>query len=221
MEIIKLNGISVSYGENTVLDNYSLVLETGKLYIVEGPNGIGKTTLMKMLGLMRVPEMGNIEFMGKRLSNRRSVYDKVRKDNIGVISQDFALIYDSTVYENIALALQALKCNSQYIKERIDNIAGIMDITHLLKKYPSQLSGGECQKVAIARGIIKNPKLLLADEATASLDEASKNKFIDFITQYAGEGNTVVLATHENEYIRYAIGKNSHMNAVVVRISLN
>lgn len=203
MEMVKLDGISASYGKNKVLDNFSISLEVGKAYVIEGANGIGKTTLIKILGLLHKPDKGRIEFLGRELSNKRYIYDRIRKDYIGVISQDFALIFDSTVYENIALALHAIKCKRKEIRQRIMDIAEIMEITHLLNKYPSQLSGGECQKVAIARGLVKKPKLLLADEATSSLDKASKNKFIEIITKYALEGNTVVLVTHESEDDKY------------------
>lgn len=197
MEILSAKGIYKKYGKDIILNNLFFSVDAQDFVAIMGRSGSGKTTLLNILGLLDQYESGEIHYQGKRLNfNHQKEIARIRKENLAFIVQDFALVYELNVFENIELPLLSLRMSRNKRKQKVYEIAKIMGITHLLEKYPDKLSGGECQKVAICRAIIKNPKILLADEPTGSLDKKSEEQIMDLLRWLNSRGMTIILVTH-------------------------
>lgn len=205
MEIIQLKNIYKSYGFQNIINDLSLNVYSKELLAIIGDNGAGKSTLLNIISLILPPDSGKIIFYDKEInwkSDRER--DQYRREKIGVITQDFALIYDKTVFDNIALSLHALKYPKNKIRSKVEAILDIMEIKHLSNKYPHELSGGESQKTAIARALVKEPEIILADEPTASLDSSSRKEILCLLKKLTHQGMAIVLVSHDKEAVQYA-----------------
>ncbi len=209
MPIIELQEISKLYGFGdataVALDEISLTIEPGEFVAVMGPSGSGKSTLMNIIGLLDRPTHGGFKLNGRtvqRLSARRQA--KARRDTIGFVFQSFNLLPKLTVLDNVALPLAykgvSIARRQKRAAELLDRV-GLADREYFM---PRHLSGGQAQSVAIARALINNPQIIIADEPTGNLDSASSRLVMELISDVHKAGNTVILVTHNPELTRYA-----------------
>ena len=212
MELIRIENVQKTYKNGVVaLYDFDLSIKKGEFVFVIGASGSGKSSLIKMLYREEKPDKGEIVIGGinvARLKNRK-VYILRRK--IGVVFQDFKLLEDRNVYENIAFAQEVIGVNSFKIKKHVIKILNLVGLRNKANKMPNELSGGEKQKVAIARAIINKPKILLADEPTGNLDEVSTNEIMNLLNTINQNGTTVVIITHDMHLVE-------RMNKRVVRL---
>ncbi|GGK15591.1 ABC transporter ATP-binding protein [Yeosuana aromativorans] len=199
--MIKLKNLTKVYRteelESTALNQVSFEINPGEFVSIMGPSGCGKSTLLNVLGLLDKPESGSYEFLGTEIAqyNEKQRSD-LRKKNIGFIFQNFNLIEELTVFENIELPLIYNKINSSERKKRVDEIIQKIGISHRSNHYPQQLSGGQQQRVAVARALVTNPSLILADEPTGNLDTSHGNEVMDLLCKLNESGTTIVMVTH-------------------------
>lgn len=200
--ILELNNVSKSFKSGperqTVLYDISAKFETGKITSIRGKSGSGKSTLLNILAAATYADTGNVLFNGKDLQSTSIKYrEKYRRDTIGYIPQNLYLLDDRNVFWNIALPLQYLAMTKNNIYSFVMNISKRLEIENLLAKEICTLSGGEKQRVAICRALIKNPKIILADEPTGSLDPQNESKVIELFQGLNSNGTTIVLSTHD------------------------
>jgi lipoprotein-releasing system ATP-binding protein len=200
--MLSIRNISKSFVQRgLVLDNLSLEVNEGESIAIMGPSGSGKTTLMNIIGLLDKPDSGEIIFNGASIANfdedESAVY---RNTNIGFVFQDHLLLPYLTVSENIQLPLLASKHSSEELLACEKHLKGLMENTgiyDLRDKYPSRISGGESQRVALVRALANNPSILLADEPTGSLDSKNAENLGKLLTEInKASGITIILATH-------------------------
>ncbi|MDR1137451.1 MAG: ABC transporter ATP-binding protein [Synergistaceae bacterium] len=202
MNILELSGISMIYGSVRALDTISLSVEQGEWLAIMGPSGSGKTTMMNIVGCMDRPTEGSVILDGQELSHLSPAeLTSIRRDKIGLIFQQFHLIPYLTALENVMVA--------QYYHSMIDENEALQALERVglkdrAKHLPRQLSGGEQQRVCIARALINYPALILADEPTGNLDETNEGVVMDIFHRLHGEGSTIIVVTHDPEVAREA-----------------
>lgn len=195
-----IKGYKTKYHHTEVFKGINLELEQGDFVGVVGRSGSGKSTLLNLLGFLDTPDSGIYTFNGKQVDFRQAQsLNMLRRKNIAFVRQDYALIREYNIAYNIALPLKYLKKSADEINNDVDRVAERLDIKDKLLKFPAQLSGGECQRAAIARAIITNPLVILADEPTGSLDTENENNVINIFQEINAQGTTIVLATHNND----------------------
>jgi putative ABC transport system ATP-binding protein len=183
--------------ETIALNKVNLAVESGEFIAIMGPSGCGKTTLLNILGLLDRPTTGKYWFDETEVSNMNELKrTRLRKGRIGFVFQSFNLIEELSVYENIELPLLYMGVSSAERKKKVYAVMEKVRITHRKQNLPLQLSGGQQQKVAVARAIVTNPKLILADEPTGNLDSANGEEIMDLLTELNNDGTTVVMVTH-------------------------
>ena len=188
------------------LNNVSFSLRRSESALLVGPNGSGKTTLLNCISTIDRVTSGKIIINGEDITKLRgNKLNKFRREELGFIFQDFNLLDTLTCYENIAIALTIQRVSPNKIDERVNKIAEKLDIKDILKKYPYQISGGQKQRVASSRAIITNPKLVLADEPTGSLDSKSARQLLEtFDTLNSNLNATILMVTHDAFTASYA-----------------
>lgn len=184
-----------------VLDDVTFKVEPGEFMFVVGPSGAGKSTIIKLLTKEEMPEVGDILFNGESILNilKESVPDLRRK--IGVVFQDFRLLDSKTVFDNVAVALEVADSSLDEIRSIVPNVLNMVGLTDKMFKYPRQLSGGEKQKVAIARALAHEPDIILADEPTGMIDPDSVNDVLEVLEKINSLGTTILMATHDQEIV--------------------
>ena len=197
MDNLTLNGISKIYGDLKALDNINLNVEEGEWLSIMGPSGSGKTTLMNIIGCMDKPSLGKIELAGQDIS-KLSAKDLtvVRRDTIGLVFQQFHLVNYLTALENVMMAQYYHSMPDE--EEAMEALARV-GLKERAKHLPNQLSGGEQQRVCIARALINHPKLLLADEPTGNLDEKNERLVMEIFETLHNTGSTIIVVTHDPE----------------------
>ena len=191
--------------ETTALNEVSLKVDEGEFVAVMGPSGCGKSTLLNLLGLLDNPTDGEYYFMDEKVSDlNEKKRAKKRKANIGFVFQNFNLIDELTVFENVELPLIYLGIKGSERKERVDEVLERMGMLHRRKHYPLQLSGGQQQRTAVARAIVARPKLILADEPTGNLDSAHGEEVMNLLEKLNQDGTTIVMVTHSPSDAAYA-----------------
>lgn len=183
--------------ETVALNNINLHVNKGEFIAIMGPSGCGKSTLLNILGLLDNATSGQYLLDKLEVGHlKEKERTKSRKGNIGFVFQNFNLIEEMTVYENVELPLIYLDINKAERKQRVDEALKKMNINHRSGHFPNQLSGGQQQRVAIARAIVAKPKLILADEPTGNLDSKNGADVMNLLTQLNQEGSTIVMVTH-------------------------
>ena len=197
MSLLELHNISKIYGELKALDNVSFSVDNGEWLAIMGPSGSGKSTMMNIIGCMDKPTSGEVLLDGKDISKESAKnLTAIRRDKIGLIFQQFHLVNYLTAVENVMVAQYYHSIpDEKEALEALDRV-GLADRA---KHLPSQLSGGEQQRVCIARALINYPEIVLADEPTGNLDEANENIVIDIFRQLHKEGTTLIVVTHDPE----------------------
>jgi putative ABC transport system ATP-binding protein len=191
--------------ETTALNKVSMEIKTGEFAAIMGPSGCGKSTLLNILGLLDNFNDGKFYFLGNEVSQfSEKQRAKLRKENIGFIFQNFNLIDELNVFENVELPLIYLGFNVRERKKRVEDVLERMQITHRKKHFPLQLSGGQQQRVAVARAVVANPKLILADEPTGNLDSANGEEVMNLIEGLHKSGTTVIIVTHSQRDADYS-----------------
>lgn len=206
MSILEVNRLqkiySTRFGGNKVeaLKNVNFSVEEGEYVAVMGESGSGKSTLLNILAALDKPTNGSVILDGKDLSKiKESEVASFRRDNLGFVFQDFNLLDTFTVEDNIYLPLVLAGKNHTEMRGRLNKISERLGITPLLKKYPYEISGGQKQRAAVARAIITNPKLILADEPTGALDSKSTDELLRLFSDINTAGQTIVMVTHSTK----------------------
>lgn len=187
----------LSSNQVVALDNVSFSVEEGEYIAIMGESGSGKTTLLNLLALLDKASQGKIILDGKDLSTiSDSQISKFRRDHLGFVFQDFNLLDTLTLKENMLLPLILAEEDMKTFDKRVDDVAKPLRINDLLNKYPYEVSGGQKQRCAVARALITNPKLLLADEPTGALDSNSSKELMEVFRQLNKSGQTILMVTH-------------------------
>ena len=201
--MIKLEHVSKSYSAGIpALNDVNLEIEDGEFVFIVGDSGSGKSTMIKLLLKELEPSAGSIIINGKNLSRiRRRQIPKFRR-NIGVVFQDFRLLKDRNVYENIAFAQKVIGESTRNIKKKVPSFLSMVGLAAKYRSYPKELSGGEQQRVAIARAPINEPSILLADEPTGNLDNNNAWEIMKLLEEVNDRGTTVIVVTHNMEIVK-------------------
>ena len=199
--MVEFKNISFSYSKDSGVYDIDLKVDDNEFCFLVGPTGSGKSSLLKMIYFDILPSEGEIDVLGyNSKKTKKNRIHKLRK-KIGVIFQDYKLLKQRTVYENISLPLHINGVGRKKIKDNVEEALELTDLLDYQDKYPNQLSGGEQQRVCIARAIVKNPDLILADEPTGNLDPTAAHKILKILEQINKEGTTVIMATHNYKLI--------------------
>ena len=200
--MITFENVSKRYATGTeAVRDVSLEIEKGEFAFIVGPSGCGKSTLMKMLLKEVEPTSGRIYINGKDITNLPKKKIPYLRRSMGIVFQDFRLLQDKTVYENVAYAMRVIEANPKIIRKQVPNALSLVGLLHKAKVYPDQLSGGEQQRVAVARAIVNNPMMLIADEPTGNLDPDTAWEIMSLLNDINRRGTTVVVATHAKEIV--------------------
>lgn len=206
--MIKIENVSKSFRteevETFALRGVSLDVNKGEFVAIMGPSGCGKSTLLNILGLLDNPSDGKYILDGTDVSSlKENQPHGLRKGKIGFVFQNFNLIDELTVEENVELPLRYLNVSASERKTRVKEVLERMGISHRAKHFPQQLSGGQQQRAAIARAVIARPELILADEPTGNLDSKNGQEVMDLLTELNREGTTIVMVTHSRHDAAY------------------
>ncbi|MBQ8086853.1 MAG: ABC transporter ATP-binding protein [Clostridia bacterium] len=202
MSLLQLNQVSKIYGDLRALDKVSLSVEKGEWVAIMGPSGSGKSTMMNIIGAMDKPSEGEVLLDGRDISKENAkTLTNIRRDKIGLIFQQFHLVNYLTAVENVMVAQYYHSIPDE--KEALNALERV-GLRDRAKHLPSQLSGGEQQRVCIARALINYPEVILADEPTGNLDEANEGIVLDIFRQLHREGSTLIVVTHDPEVAEVA-----------------
>ena len=194
--MIKFENVTATYTENVGIFNLSFHIPKGELVFLMGPTGAGKSTVLKTIYRDISISDGNLYINGEDVGNIRRRHVPRFRRKIGMVFQDYRLIPDRTVFENIALPLQIEGVPKKEIKDKVNDIGEKVGLKKRINNYPGQLSGGEKQRVSIARALVKNPLVILADEPTGNLDPNVSDEILDLLEIATGSGAAVLMSTH-------------------------
>ncbi|MDD2319520.1 MAG: cell division ATP-binding protein FtsE [Geobacteraceae bacterium] len=210
--MIQLHNVYMSYqGDGAALSNVTLKIAKGEFVFLTGVSGAGKSTLLKLLYGALQPTRGQVVIDGVNVSKLPSSQLPFLRRKVGVVFQDFKLLSNRSVLENVALTLEVLGWGKKDINKRVYHILKQMGLEHKLNSTPLRLSGGEQQRIALARALVNEPKIILADEPTGNLDEESREKVLSILKEANIRGSTVVIATHDRRLI-----ESSHKRLIVL-----
>lgn len=203
--MIHMRDVSKIYENGAVaLDHVNVEIEAGDFVFIVGASGAGKSTFIKMLFREELPSSGSLFVNGRDVVHmKRSEVPYLRR-GLGVIFQDYRLLPDKTVFENVAFAMQVIEAPRRLMQRNVNAVLDVVGLRDKFRCFPSQLSGGEQQRVAIARAIVNNPKILLADEPTGALDSQSGAQIMELFQTLNDEGVTVVMITHDLDVANHA-----------------
>ena len=193
-------------GGSTALQNVNVHIEPGEFVFVVGPSGAGKSTFIKMLFREVLPTTGSIFVNGVDILSLTPKEIPFMRRQLGIIFQDYRLLPDRTVYENVAFAMQVIEAPHRKIKRQVMNVLDLVGLRHRANAYPNELSGGEQQRIAIARAIVNDPVFVIADEPTGNLDPETSWDIMEIFKEINATGTTIVMATHDKEVVD-AMGK--------------
>lgn len=199
---IKFENVAKKYGPSiSALENINLEIGGGEFVFVVGPSGAGKSTLLRLLARETVPTSGKILVDDTDVGKMKSKDIPLYRRKLGFVFQDFKLLDDRTVFENVALALEVRSVSESEMKKEVERILKLFEIWDRRNLFPNQLSGGEAQRTAIARAIIGKPSLLIADEPTGDLDPQTSWGVMQLLNEINSWGTTVIMATHNTEIV--------------------
>ena len=202
-----MNDVSKVYpGGSVALQDVNVHIEPGEFVFVVGPSGAGKSTFIKMLFREVLPTTGSIFVNGMDILSLSPKEIPFIRRQLGIIFQDYRLLPDRTVYENVAFAMQVIEAPHRKIKRQVMNMLDLVGLRHRANAYPNELSGGEQQRIAIARAIVNDPVFVIADEPTGNLDPETSWDIMEIFKEINDTGTTIVMATHDKEVVD-AMGK--------------
>lgn len=203
--MIKFENVIKKYEHDvTALDNINVHIEKGEFVFLVGPSGSGKSTFLKLVLKEEVPTSGSVFVDGKNLSGIKAKDIPFLRRKVGSVFQDFRLLYDKTVYENIVLALRVIGASDREIKNQVAAVINMVGLKGKEKFYPNQLSGGEQQRVGLARALVTRPPILIADEPTGNLDEKTAEEIMSILYEVNLRGTTVLVVTHNENIVQKA-----------------
>ena len=221
--IIELNNISKTFNNQkkiSVLKNLSFKFKKGKIYSLSGPSGSGKSTLLNLLSLIDRPSSGNIKIDNRNINhNEIEINDKIRSSNIGIVYQEKNLLPDFTAIENVCIASLATNNNHKIAEQESLKIIQKVGLKDRANHYPSELSGGEMQRIAISRAIVNKPRIILADEPTGSLDHENANQIFNLLFKLKNKDRVIIFATHNRFFANKADYKISLSNGKIKSIN--
>lgn len=211
-KIIEFKNVSKTYDSGThALHNCSIAIEKGEFVFIVGASGAGKSTFLKLIMHEETPSRGTIVVNGTDVSRIKRRKVPYLRRNMGVVFQDFRLIEKMSVYDNVAFAMRAIGASPSAVKKRVPYILDLVGLGHKAKSRPSELSGGEQQRVSLARALVNNPAIIIADEPTGNIDPEMSFEIIELLSRINEQGTTILVVTHEHDLVR-------HFNKRVVMI---
>ena len=204
--MIYFNNVSKVYKDATALDDVTFTVTSGEFVSIVGHSGAGKTTLTKMILAEDAPTEGTVFFESINIHQIKNKDLTALRRRIGVVFQDFKLLSNKTAYENIAFAMEAVGKTDEEIASDVPHVLELVDLSHRIFHFPNQMSGGEQQRLAIARAIINQPELIIADEPTGNLDPINTHEIVQILKKINDLGTTVILTTH-NRGVIDSVGK--------------
>jgi cell division transport system ATP-binding protein len=200
--MISLRGVSLTYPNGVrALDHVSLEIAKGDFVFLVGHSGTGKSSLLRLLYREAKPTSGEITVDGIRVDKLHRGRIPALRRHLGVVFQDFKLLSDKTVWENVAFAMQVTGAHTRDVMRQVPRVLDLVGLSHKSRMYPGELSGGEQQRTAIARALVNNPKILLSDEPTGNLDPATTTEIMELLLRINLKGTTIVVATHNQAVV--------------------
>jgi len=199
--VIRLQNVSKNYGGRPALVNVSLHIALGDFAFLVGPSGAGKSTLMRLLYREEVPTSGNVFIGGANLNRLQKHQIPLLRRRLGIIFQDYKLLPSQTIFANVAYVLRALGVAEAEVVKRVNSALCVVNLDNKGDLYPDELSGGEQQRVGIARAIVNGPPVLLADEPTGNLDPATSLEIVQLLERISARGTTVLISTHDQPIV--------------------
>ncbi|NQG96980.1 cell division ATP-binding protein FtsE [Streptococcus suis] len=202
MPIIEMKDVSKKYGNGTTaLRGVSISVEPGEFAYIVGPSGAGKSTFIKLLYREEKIDKGHLKVGKFDLSKIKKKDVPLLRRSVGVVFQDYKLLPKKTVFENIAYAMEVIGEKPRNIKKRVMEVLDLVGLKHKIRSFPNELSGGEQQRIAIARAIVNNPKVLIADEPTGNLDPENSWEIMNLLERINLQGTTILMATHNSQIV--------------------
>lgn len=202
IDLIEMQDVWKSYANGVMAVNgISVYIDKGEFVYIVGPSGSGKSTFIKMMYREELPTRGKIFIDGTDITKLKQKQIPFLRRKIGVVFQDFKLLPKLTVYENIAFALEVIEENPRNIRKKVMEVLDLVNLKHKARSFPNELSGGEQQRVSIARSIVNNPTVVVADEPTGNLDPENAWTIMEIFERINNNGTTVVMATHNKEIV--------------------
>ncbi|MFV0559324.1 MAG: cell division ATP-binding protein FtsE [Enterococcus sp.] len=203
--MIEMKDVTKKYSNGTTaIRNLSITIDQGEFLYVVGPSGAGKSTFIKLMYREEKATTGTLDVAGYDLMNIKNKDIPYLRREIGVVFQDYKLLPRKTVYENVAYAMQVIGRKPRDIKKRVMEVLDLVGLKHKVRVFPDQLSGGEQQRVSIARAIVNTPKVLIADEPTGNLDPDTSWEIMKLLDRINTQGTTIVMATHNRSIVNTA-----------------
>lgn len=209
--IIRMFHVHKHYGAVKALIDITLDVPKNELLFISGPSGAGKTSLLKLLYYGEAASEGQVLIDGMNLSRISHNRIPILRRKFGVIFQDYKLIRTKTVFDNIAIVLEAVGKKRRFVEKKVRSVLRTVGMENSIHSLPPTLSGGEQQRIAVARAIVGDPKIILADEPTGNLDEDSADIILNLLKRFHVRGATVIIATHDKELIRKTGGRVIHL----------
>jgi cell division transport system ATP-binding protein len=200
--MISLRGVSLTYPNGVrALDHVSLEIAKGDFVFLVGHSGTGKSSLLRLLYREAKPTSGEITVDGIRVDKLQRGRIPALRRHLGVVFQDYKLLFDKTVWENVAFAMQVTGAHTKDVMRQVPRVLDLVGLSHKSRMYPGELSGGEQQRTAIARALVNNPKILLSDEPTGNLDPSNTTEIMELLLRINLKGTTIVVATHNQAVV--------------------
>ena len=201
--MIEFKNVSKVYNNGTeALRNLSLSIAKGEFVFIVGSSGAGKSTFLKLIMREEVPNSGEIVVNGRKLSTVRKRDVPYLRRTMGIVFQDFRLIDKMTVYDNVAFAMHIVGASDREIRKRVPYVLGLVGLEKKMDNHPAELSGGEQQRVGLARALVNNPSMIIADEPTGNVDPAMSYEIVELMTEINRRGTTVLMVTHEHDLVK-------------------
>ena len=202
--MIEFRNVSKVYNNGTeALHNINLNVEKGEFVFIVGSSGAGKSTFLKLITCEERPNEGQVIIDGQDVSHIRKGKIPYVRRKMGLVFQDFRLIDHMTVYDNVAFAMRVVGASPKTIKKRVPYILSLVGLQHKAKQYPTEMSGGERQRVGLARALVNNPSMIIADEPTGNIDPALSFEIVDLLSEINRRGTTVLMVTHEHSLVKH------------------
>lgn len=200
--VIELNNITVAYEHRVVLDDISFNLENGDFVYLIGQTGAGKSSFLRLIYRDLLPSNGSVRVADMEVTAMAEKNVPLLRRRLGIVFQDFQLLPDRTIYENVAFAMKVTGEKKGYIKQRVMEVLGMVGLSHRRRNMPEDLSGGEQQRVVIARALANEPRILLADEPTGNLDPEASASVMELLEKINNRGMSVLIVTHDYDTVR-------------------
>ena len=201
--MIVFQNVSKSFGSIVSLKDIDFEVKDGEFVFLTGPSGAGKTTILRMILRDVVPDSGKVLFDNVDVTELRQKDIPLLRQQMGIVFQDFKVLPERTVYENVEVALAVSGVSPDDWKARVDHVLKLVGLSKRSRLFPSQLSGGELQRVSLARALVVNPKVILADEPTGNLDWETAKGIMELLEKINKEGKTIIMATHHEGIIKH------------------